>query len=100
MSSKVIGKKIKNLRELSGMTQKQLGRKIDFGEAHISRIESGERNLGINDLHKIENVFEVSSSCFLEFNSTSHFRAAKTAEGSEIVDEKMWEDFIEYAKRQ
>jgi len=99
MDIKRIGKKIKQLRELRRMTQKKLGEFLNYSEAHVSRIESGERSIGLKDLHKIADIFDVSYYDFLnEPNYRNHFRAEKT--DTVNLDEKIWEDFKKEARKQ
>jgi len=98
MDIKRTGKKIKQLRELKGMTQKKLGELLNCSEAHMSRIESGERNIGLKDLYKIADIFNVSYYDFLnEPNYRNHFRAEKT--DTINLDEKIWEDFKKEARK-
>lgn len=97
-----VGKKIKKLREFYGITQKNLGEFLGYSEAHISYIESGDRPVNYGDLKKMANLFKVSVDMFsttLNF-SNNHFRASKTEDGDELVNEKVMEDFIEFAKKQ
>jgi transcriptional regulator with XRE-family HTH domain len=98
---KVTGIKIKRLREFNGMTQKKLGQLLGFSEAHISLIESGKRNIGNSELKKISEIFNVPLKDIIGNSSYSnnHFRSVKTSNGNEIIDPKLWEDFIDFAKK-
>ncbi|MDD2208755.1 MAG: helix-turn-helix transcriptional regulator [Bacilli bacterium] len=100
--SKIVGKKIKELRRENNKTQKQLGGFLGYSEAHISYIESGSRAISTRDLKKVADLFKVPLDSFLVSPgfSNNHFRSSKTNDGQEILDEDMWNDFINYAKKQ
>jgi transcriptional regulator with XRE-family HTH domain len=102
IKSNSVGKKIKELRESNKMTQKKLGEFLDYSEAHISYIESGDRAISRDDLKKIANLFNVSMDSFLISPNfiNNHFRASKVNDGQEILDEDMWNDFVNFAKKQ
>lgn len=97
-----VGKKIKELREINKVTQKKLGELLGYSEAHISYVESGNRAINPDDLKKIANLFNIPMDSFLispDF-SNNHFRASKVSDGQEILDKDMWDDFINFAKKQ
>ena len=48
-----LGKQIKEIRKQEGLTQAQLGEKINMKKEAISRIESGKQNLSLLTLEKI-----------------------------------------------
>lgn len=48
-----IGNKIKELRKGCGMTQQDLAAAIGVGRSHISRIENGDYNIGIELLSRL-----------------------------------------------
>ena len=103
MKIESIGKRIKKLRESYGITQKKLGEILGYSEARISYIESGKRPINKLDLHKIANIFKVSVDYFLSspnISYSNHFRAEKTDEGKEIIDNSIMSDFEEYARKQ
>jgi len=100
--SNSVGKKIKELREINKITQKKLGEFLGCSEAHISYVESGNRSINPDDLKKIANLFNVPMDSFLispDF-CNNHFRASRVNNGQEILDEDMWSDFINFAKKQ
>lgn len=102
MKIESIGKRIKKLRESYGITQKKLGEVLGYSEARISYIESGKRPITKLDLYKIADIFKVSVDYFLSspnINYSNHFRAEKTEEGNEIIDDNFMSDFEEYARK-
>jgi transcriptional regulator with XRE-family HTH domain len=70
-----IGQKLKQIRRLKNVTQKELGDFLNFSEAQISLIESGKRKLSVEDIYKVAKFFDVSHDYFLEQrNSFINFR--------------------------
>ena len=67
---KLLGKKIKNIRQLCGMTQEELAERIDISQRALSGIETGvnfltaetfdkivkELNISLNDLFYLEHL--------------------------------------------
>ncbi len=51
---------IRRLRKQHKMSQEQLAEKIDCCREHITRIENGKLNLGLENFIKIAELFEVS----------------------------------------
>lgn len=54
---KNVGKNIKNLREKSGLNQKQVAEFLDLDQSMISKIEKGERNISASLIEKLANLF-------------------------------------------
>lgn len=103
MKIESIGKRLKKLRESSGITQKKLGEILGYSEAYISYVESGKRLINKSDLNMIANIFKVSTDYFLSspsLNYSNHFRAEKTDDGKEIIDNSFMDDFEKYARKQ
>lgn len=55
-----IGKKIRQLREDSGMKQRELAAKLDIGEGFLSKVENDQKLLKREDLKKLSQLFKVS----------------------------------------
>ena len=55
-----IGARIKELRKERGMDAKELAQKIGIDAANLSRIEQGRFSVGIDILHKIAGVMNMS----------------------------------------
>ncbi len=47
------GKRIQKLRKEKGLTQEQLAEKINIGERHLQKLESGERGGSVDTLVEI-----------------------------------------------
>lgn len=78
-----IGKKIKELRENSGLTQSNVAEFLSLDQSMIAKIEKGERNISLYLLEKIAILFccslkEVLANNDLKPNLTISFRAKDT----------------------
>ena len=78
-----IGKKIKDLRENSGLTQSNVAQFLSLDQSMIAKIEKGERNISLYLLEKIATLFccsfkEVLINNDLKPNLTISFRAKDT----------------------
>ncbi len=63
-----IGQRIKELREKTNMSQKDLSYSSDLDRSYIASIESGQRNVSIVNIEKIAKALNVSIKDF--FNDT------------------------------
>ena len=84
--AKVIGERLRQLREARGLSQRQLA-EPGVTAAYISRIERGDRLPSVRALRKLAPKLEVSAE-FLE-----------TGEEGEILSEKTATEIREYAQR-
>lgn len=66
-----IGKRIKELREMKGMSQKDLSFEADLDRSYIASIENGARNVSIVNIEKIAKALKVSVA---EFFNTNDFK--------------------------
>ena len=60
-----LGKKIYQLRKLSGMTQEQLAELCDISSTYISHIETGIAKVSLDVLHRISLALSVTPDYFL-----------------------------------
>lgn len=102
MDTNYVGKKVKELRENSKMTQKELANLLNYSESFISHIENGNRNISQEDLKKIADIFNVSFDIFSiqpNFRQPfNNFRANHTNESSDNID-KILDDFKKFAQK-
>lgn len=63
-----IGQRIKNLRELANMSQKDLAYSADLDRSYIASVENGCRNISIVNIEKIAIALNVTLKEF--FNAT------------------------------
>ncbi len=78
-----IGKKIKELRENSGLTQYNVAQFLSLDQSMIAKIENGDRNISLHLLERIATLFccsfkEVLINNDLKPNLTISFRAKDT----------------------
>ena len=66
-----IHNRIKELRKLNNLTQKELAAKIDLNYSVLRRIETGERPIRDDELFKIANYFKVTIDYLLGNSSKS-----------------------------
>ena len=73
----IIGKRIRDARELSGYTQEQLAEFLDVSNAYISRIERGKTKINLDTLGKISNYLNIDPTYILSgtlANSENYLR--------------------------
>jgi len=71
-----IGIRIKELREIKNMSQKDLAYSSDLDRSYIASVENGQRNISIVNIEKIAKALEVTLKDFFnngkfDNNSTS-----------------------------
>ena len=54
------GKRIKELREDSGLSQEKFALKIGMDRTYYASVESGKRNISLRNIEKIANGFDIS----------------------------------------
>jgi len=55
-----IGKQIRILRKNRGLTQEQLGEKVQLPQSYIGSVERGEKNISIETLERLIHALRVS----------------------------------------
>lgn len=80
-----IGKKIKQLRENSGLTQSNIAQYLSLDQSMVAKIEKGERNISLNVLEKLSALFCYPFKDILNENEltpylTISFRAKETTQ--------------------
>jgi transcriptional regulator with XRE-family HTH domain len=64
----LIGKRIKQLRMEYGITQTQLGYKLDCERQYVCNLEKGLINLSAECIDKLANAFNITPAQFLQIN--------------------------------
>lgn len=67
-----LGQRIKQLREVKGMSQKDLAYSADLDRSYIAGVEAGSRNVSIMNVEKIANALTVSLNEFFDTNEFNH----------------------------
>ena len=89
---KVVGRRIREAREERKVTQKELGKILNYSPMGISHFENGIRELKVSDIQKLSDYFEKDMSFFLQ-SETVFFRANSTPDAN--ID-KALKDFNAY----
>lgn len=63
---KNLGKKIKTMRENTGLSQEALSKKLNVSRATLSQIESGDRKLTPGELGTLSDLFNISIDLLLD----------------------------------
>jgi len=69
-----IGLRIKELRELKNVTQKDLAYTSDLDRSYIASVENGQRNISIINIEKIASSLKVSLKDFFDHPNFENFR--------------------------
>ncbi len=64
----IISKNIKYLREKKGYTQEQLAEAADLSVSHISKVESGQRRIGMKAYLTVLEALNVNEEDFIAFS--------------------------------
>jgi len=57
-----VGSRIKDIREKSGISQKDLSYSADLDRSYIASVENGQRNISIVNLEKIAKALKITLS--------------------------------------
>jgi transcriptional regulator with XRE-family HTH domain len=60
MITKQFGERIRDLRNAKGLSQEKFALSIDMDRTYYASVESGKRNVSINNIDKIARGFGVS----------------------------------------
>ena len=63
-----IGNRIKELREIKQMSQKDLSYSADLDRSYLASVENGQRNISIVNIEKIANALGVTLKEFFKDN--------------------------------
>jgi transcriptional regulator with XRE-family HTH domain len=58
----LLGRRIKELRKKTGMSQEKFALRIDMDRTYFASVESGKRNISVRNIKKIADGLEVSVS--------------------------------------
>lgn len=67
-NKKLLGKRIKELRKMSGLTQEKLAEMIDIETTSLSGIESGRHFPSLPTIERIANKLNVEIKTLFDFN--------------------------------
>lgn len=66
LDTTLAGKRFKELREQSSLTQAQMAEYLDIDQSYISKFEKNERQFGTDTLQKAADLFGCSLDCFID----------------------------------
>ena len=66
MVAKQLGERIRELRKLTGLSQEKFALKIDMDRTYFATVESGKRNISLQNIEKIANGLNVTISELFE----------------------------------
>ncbi|MCK4554452.1 DUF4065 domain-containing protein [Candidatus Parcubacteria bacterium] len=84
LTTKKIGKKIKEIRESFGLSQAELAKKMGFSRTTITHIEAGKRDLGTLELIKLAAIFNIDPGYFFRDEEPAKGIAKKHISASRI----------------
>ncbi|WP_271755298.1 helix-turn-helix domain-containing protein [Cohnella sp. JJ-181] len=64
--AEAVGHKIRYYRKSRGLTQEQLGERVQQPQSYIGGIERGEKNISLDTLEKISRALEVHPTALFE----------------------------------
>ena len=76
-----LGKKIRQFRKKSGMTQKDLADMLGIASAHLGRLELGHYKPSIEIVKKLADIFQVTTDYLLD-DKTDDFKEVSIEDGS------------------
>lgn len=85
-----IGEKIKAYRKKSGLSQKELGQKLNVSQQHIAQYENGKRAPKLDTIQKIATALNIGTNDLLEspLDDSPLYRAFKNNDISDNPLEK------------
>ena len=60
MIAKQLGDRIKELRKETGLSQEKFALKIDMDRTYFATVESGKRNISLQNIEKIANGLNIT----------------------------------------
>lgn len=66
MIAKELGERIKELRKATGLSQEKFALKIDMDRTYFATVESGKRNISLQNIERIAKGLNISISELFE----------------------------------
>ncbi len=86
MIRKEIGTRIKQIREISGLSQEKFAERCNLDRTYINSLENGRRNISVDTLAKICDAFGISYLDFFDFNKVDFPFIKYESISSRVVD--------------
>lgn len=71
-TNKIIGNRLKTLREAKGISQEYIANCLDVRTATISEVETGKRSIRVDLLSGVCSILNITLKDFFDFSTTSH----------------------------
>lgn len=68
----VVYEKLKSMREQAGLRQGQIAEFLGVTQTYISKVENGERNLTVDQLENLVNLYGYSLSSFADMQNDAN----------------------------
>jgi transcriptional regulator with XRE-family HTH domain len=87
VTNKLIGQKVKELREQAGLNQIQIAQFLGVDQSMISKCEKGERQFQVDHLEQLGNLFGFTLAELMNEESHNYgLRIAFRADGIQVED--------------
>lgn len=92
IDKKAIGKRLKHTRERKRLKQNYVAQKIGVHNSTLNKYESGEREPDLETLHKLAEIYEVTTDYLL--CRTDHPKGIVLQGKTEEEKQKIYEEFV------
>ncbi|GFZ87342.1 transcriptional regulator [Paenibacillus marchantiophytorum] len=79
-----VGARIRVFRKNRGLTQEQLGEKVQQPQSYVGAIERGQKNISLDTLERIVDALEIRPSDL--FNSYNGLQSKEQIEKDKLID--------------
>lgn len=92
--NKILGERIRSLREKSGLTQKQIAERLNCSRQKYARIEKGVIDISYSNISKIAGILgvdieEITSAVNNDPQNCTMFRGNGEGDGFEFINEML-----------
>lgn len=94
---KVLGKKVRKIRNDFGLTQEAMGKIIGYSRKHISSVETGHRRATMDFLISIEDSFQVKVEDILE-GAPTQFKMLLEMDVDRVIMEELSPETYEFVR--
>ncbi len=108
IDTKIIGRKIRELRKKKKLTQEDLGERAGLDYTSIGAAERGERNLSVRSLLRVAEALDADATYFIPTSKKLNVKTEKGERIKKIIDKleilneehvELVEDFVEVLEK-